>query len=66
MFARRTLDEAESAIAFFGIGAHGAARPQNAKGHALGHVKDLGLSSIDPNTRIYQTRERQTFLHGLL
>ena len=52
----------ESAIAFFGIGAHiGAARPQNAKGHALGHVKDLGLSSIDPNTRIYQTRERQTF-----
>jgi Taurine catabolism dioxygenase TauD, TfdA family len=52
----------ESAIAFFGIGAHiGAARPQNAKGHLLGHVKDLGLSSRDPNTRIYQTRERQTF-----
>jgi hypothetical protein len=52
----------ESAVAFFGIGAHiGAARPQNAKGHALGHVKDLGLSSRDPNTRIYQTRERQTF-----
>ena len=52
----------ESAVAFFGIGAHiGAARPQNAKGHALGHVKDLGLSSSDPNARIYQTRERQTF-----
>jgi hypothetical protein len=52
----------ESAIAFFGIGAHiGAARPQNSKGHALGHVKDLGLFSSDPNTRIYQTRERQTF-----
>ena len=52
----------ESAIAFFGIGAHiGAARPQNAKGHALGHVKDLGLSSNDPSTRIYQTHERQTF-----
>jgi Taurine catabolism dioxygenase TauD, TfdA family len=52
----------ESAIAFFGIGAHiGSARPQNAKGHMLGHVKDLGLSSSDPNTRIYQTRERQTF-----
>jgi TfdA family taurine catabolism dioxygenase TauD len=52
----------ESAIAFFGIGAHiGAALPQNAKGHALGHVKDLGLSSNDPVTRIYQTRERQTF-----
>src|SRR5499426_219642 len=52
----------ESAIAFFGIGAHiGAARPQNAKGHALGHVKDLGLASSDPNTRVYQTRERQTY-----
>lgn len=52
----------ESAVAFFGIGAHiGAARPQNAKGHALGHVKDLGLSSSDPNTRIYQTHERQTY-----
>jgi Taurine catabolism dioxygenase TauD, TfdA family len=55
----------ESAIAFFGIGAHiGAARPQNSKGHALGHVKDLGLFSSDPNTRIYQTRERQTFHTG--
>jgi hypothetical protein len=52
----------ESAIAFFGIGAHiGRARAQNAKGHALGHVKDLGLSSSDPNTRIYQTHERQTY-----
>jgi hypothetical protein len=52
----------EAVIAFFGIGTHlGAARPQNAKGHALGHVKDLGLSSRDPNTRIYQTRERQTY-----
>ncbi|HEY6401822.1 MAG TPA: TauD/TfdA family dioxygenase [Blastocatellia bacterium] len=52
----------ESAVAFFGIGAHiGAARAQNAKGHALGHVKDLGLSSADPHARIYQTRERQTY-----
>jgi hypothetical protein len=33
---------------------------QNAAGHLLGHVKDLGRSSQDPNTRIYQTRERQT------
>jgi TfdA family taurine catabolism dioxygenase TauD len=52
----------EAAIAFFGIGAHlGTARPQNAKGHVLGHVKDLGRSSNDPNARIYQTRERQTY-----
>ena len=52
----------QSAIAFFGLGAHlGSARSQNAKGHVLGHVQDLGLSSSDPSVRIYQTPERQTF-----
>jgi hypothetical protein len=30
-------------------------------GHMLGHVRDLGMKSSDPNTRIYQTNERQTF-----
>ena len=38
----------------------GPLRMQNAAGHLLGHVRDLGRSSDDPNTRIYQTRERQT------
>lgn len=52
----------EAALAFYGLGTHlGSARPQNAQGHLLGHVKDLGLSSDDPNIRIYQTRERQTY-----
>jgi len=52
----------ESATAFYGLGAHlGSARSQNGKGHVLGHVKDLGLASNDPNVRIYQTHERQTF-----
>jgi hypothetical protein len=52
----------EAATAFFGIGTHiGNARPQNARGHVLGHVKDLGMSSSDPHTRIYQTSERQTY-----
>jgi hypothetical protein len=51
----------EAAIAFLGIGAHlGNLRMQNAAGHLLGHVMDLGRSSLDPETRIYQTRERQT------
>ena len=51
----------EAAIAFLGIGTHlGSLRMQNAAGHLLGHVKDLGRSSLDPNARIYQTRERQT------
>src|ERR1044071_3954107 len=51
----------EAAVAFLVIGVHlGNLRMQNAQGHLLGHVRDLGRSSSDPNTRIYQTRERQT------
>jgi Taurine catabolism dioxygenase TauD, TfdA family len=51
----------EAAMAFLAIGVHlGNLRMQNAEGHLLGQVKDLGRSSNDPNTRIYQTRERQT------
>ncbi len=50
-----------AAVAFLIIGAHlGSLRMQNGDGHLLGHVRDLGRSSDDPNTRIYQTRERQT------
>lgn len=52
----------KSAMAFYGLGMHfGPACSQNGKGHVLGHVRDLGLASSDPNVRIYQTRERQTF-----
>lgn len=53
----------EAATAYFGIGAHfGSARSQNAKGHVLGHVRDLGRNAEkDPTARIYQTRERQTY-----
>jgi len=51
-----------SATLFCGIGAHlGNARSQNAAGHILGHVRDIGAKSDDPNARIYQTSERQTF-----
>ena len=52
----------KSALAFLGIGLHfGNLRSQNAKGHLLGHVRDQGLSSKDPNVRIYQTHERQNY-----
>lgn len=52
----------DCALAFIGLGAHlGRARSQNAAGHLLGHVRDLGLSASDPAVRIYQTHERQTF-----
>ena len=39
-----------SAVAFYGLVQHlGAARPQNAQGRVLGHVRDVGLASSDPN-----------------
>ena len=47
---------AESAVAYLGIGSHfGSFRSQNAKGHLLGHVCDLGLDIKKPTTRYYQT-----------
>ena len=53
----------ESAAAYWGIGSYfGSARSQNAKGHLLGHVYDLGGSSAtDPTIRSYATSERQNF-----
>ncbi len=57
-----TWSKPVTAAVFFGIGQHlGFARPQNAKGHVLGHVIDMGLRADDPNVRIYQTHARQTF-----
>ena len=51
-----------AAAVFCGLGAHlGSARSQNAAGHILGHVRDIGMDADDPNSRIYQTSERQTF-----
>ncbi len=51
-----------SAIAFLGLGLHlGNLRSQNRHGHLLGHVRDVGLNSQDPNVRIYQTNERQNY-----
>jgi Taurine catabolism dioxygenase TauD, TfdA family len=52
----------DSAAAYWGIGTYfGNALSQNAKGHLLGHVRDLGLATSDPNVRTYQTTERQHF-----
>ena len=54
--------QAFAATIFCGIGAHiGSARSQNADGHILGHVRDIGADANDPKSRIYQTSERQTF-----
>ncbi|MEO3475346.1 TauD/TfdA family dioxygenase [Roseomonas sp. CAU 1739] len=46
----------EAAIAYLGVGVHlGSFRSQNAKGHLLGHVRNLGLDINKPTTRYYQT-----------
>ena len=51
-----------NAAAYWGIGTRfGNPRSQNAMGHLLGHVRDLGVATIDPNVRTYQTTERQHF-----
>jgi hypothetical protein len=55
---------------FMGIGSYiGIRKPQNSKGHVLGHVKDLSHGSAtkslydpeNPITRIYATRKAQPF-----
>ena len=52
----------KAATIFCGIGVYlGSARSQNAAGHILGHVRNIGADANDVNTRIYQTAERQTF-----
>ncbi|KAJ2955655.1 hypothetical protein NQZ79_g8379 [Umbelopsis isabellina] len=60
----------EQAAVFMGIGAYlGYRKTQNAKGHILGHVKDITIGSQtksvyddnDPTTRIYATRRAQPF-----
>ena len=42
----------EAAIAYWGLGTHlGEACSQNALGHVLGHVKDLGRDYYDPDRK---------------
>lgn len=55
-------DQKMAAAVFCGICAHlGSARSQNADGHILGHVRDVGRDPNDPTARIYQTSARQSF-----
>lgn len=57
-----SYSEREIVTIFYGLGTHlGHARSQNAQGHILGHVRNLGVDSSNPHVRIYQTQERQTF-----
>lgn len=53
------MSREDQATAYLGIGSWlGPFRSQNAKGHLLGHVKDLGLDIRDPRVRYYQTNRR--------
>lgn len=57
-----SLSREEIATLFMGIGSHiGLPRSQNAQGHLLGHVRNIGVDANDANSRIYQTNQRQTF-----
>ena len=52
----------QSAIAYWGISAHlGRIVSQNAKGHLLGHVRDVGGDYGDANTRGYLTNAHMGF-----
>ena len=56
------LSEGHAAAAFITLGsAIGLPRSQNASGDLLGHVRDVGKDATDPEARIYQTSDRQTF-----
>lgn len=52
----------EAAIAYWAIGLHfGRPVSQNAKGHLLGHVRDIGLDPTNPIHRIYATNARHRY-----
>lgn len=51
------MNRLQEAIALWGIGTYfGTAMSQNAAGHMLAHVKDMGKDYDDPFTRAYQTK----------
>ena len=53
------LSPLQRCLGYFGIGSHfGAATSQNAKGHAVGHVCDLGVDDGKVTGRGYQTNSR--------
>ncbi len=58
----KRYDMREAAIAFFGIGSHfGEAVSQNARGHVLGHVCNLGFNPSLPTARGYQSANKLNF-----
>ena len=61
-FPAAEFTEAESEIIFWGLGQHlGIPLSQNAEGHLLGHVRNLGLDINKTNVRAYQTTAELIF-----
>lgn len=69
-FPIEKYERKEQVALYMGIGSYfGVLKPQNRKGHVLGHIKDLTEGSTtkvvyradDPTTRIYATRKAQPF-----
>jgi hypothetical protein len=58
----REFDRETLARMYYGIGTwFGDAVPQNAAGHMLGHVKDIGHDPLNPERRVYATNFRHLF-----
>lgn len=56
------LSPLQRCLGYFGIGSHfGIATSQNAKGHAIGHVCDLGVDDGKVTGRGYQTNSRLSY-----
>lgn len=56
------IGDGHATAVFAAIGSHlGSLRVQNAIGHRIGHVRNIGADADDPAVRIYQTDSRQTF-----
>lgn len=56
------LTDAETELAYFGLGMHlGTPVSQDAAGTLLGHVRDERVERTGPEVRLYRTRERQDF-----
>lgn len=56
------LDDAETELAYMGLGTHlGTPVGQDKDATLLGHVRDEGVERHDPSVRFYRTRGRQDF-----
>jgi hypothetical protein len=56
------LDEADTELAYVGLGTHlGNPVGQDKDASLLGHVRDEGVERTDPSVRLYRTRARQDF-----